>query len=60
MNTSSQHLHASATAAQSRLAQIGLLALLGIFVVGFSGFVQIDAVHNAGHDYRHSMGFPCH
>ncbi|RUZ69173.1 CbtB-domain containing protein, partial [Mesorhizobium sp. M7A.F.Ca.US.006.01.1.1] len=21
---------------------------------------HIDAVHNAAHDYRHSMAFPCH
>ncbi|WP_245476125.1 CbtB domain-containing protein [Mesorhizobium sp. M7A.F.Ca.US.006.01.1.1] len=20
----------------------------------------MDAVHNAAHDYRHSMAFPCH
>ena len=24
------------------------------------GFAQMEAVHNAGHDYRHSMAFPCH
>jgi len=24
------------------------------------GFSHITAVHNAAHDYRHSMGFPCH
>jgi cobalt transporter subunit CbtB len=24
------------------------------------GFSHIEAVHNASHDYRHSMGFPCH
>ena len=35
-------------------------ALLGVFIIGFVGFSHIDAVHNAGHDYRHSMAFPCH
>ena len=34
--------------------------LLGLFVIGFVGFSQIEVVHNAGHDYRHSMAFPCH
>jgi cobalt transporter subunit CbtB len=24
------------------------------------GFSHIEAVHNAAHDYRHSMAFPCH
>ncbi|MGB6438561.1 MAG: CbtB domain-containing protein, partial [Methyloceanibacter sp.] len=23
-------------------------------------FSHIEAVHNASHDYRHSMAFPCH
>jgi cobalt transporter subunit CbtB len=35
-------------------------ALLGAFLVGGVGFSHIAAVHNAAHDYRHSMGFPCH
>jgi cobalt transporter subunit CbtB len=45
---------------QSRVMQLALAALLGIFVVGFVGFSHIEAVHNAAHDYRHSMAFPCH
>lgn len=60
MNTASQALQGSRAATHSRFVQLGLVALLGIFVVGFAGFAHIDAVHNAGHDYRHSMGFPCH
>ena len=35
-------------------------ALLGIFIIGGVGFSHIEAVHNAAHDYRHSMAFPCH
>jgi cobalt transporter subunit CbtB len=35
-------------------------ALLGAFIVGGVGFSHIEAVHNAAHDYRHSMAFPCH
>ena len=44
----------------SRLLQLALAGLLGVFVVGFVGFSPLDAVHNAAHDYRHSMAFPCH
>jgi len=44
----------------SRTVQIALAALLGLVVIGGAGFAQIGAVHNAAHDYRHSMGFPCH
>ena len=59
MNTASSSLGASASSV-SRAAQLGFAALLGIFVIGFVGFSHVEAAHNAGHDYRHSMAFPCH
>jgi len=34
--------------------------LLGVIVVGGTGFAQMAAAHNAAHDHRHSIGFPCH
>ena len=43
-----------------RAAPIFMAALLGVFIVGGVGFSHIAAVHNAAHDYRHSMAFPCH
>lgn len=59
MHTAVSSLGAS-TSSASRAIQLGFAALLGIFVIGFVGFSQMDIVHNAGHDYRHSMAFPCH
>ena len=59
MTVASTSLVASSSR-QSRVMQLALAALLGIFVVGFVGFAHIDAVHNGAHDYRHSMAFPCH
>lgn len=59
MNTTTSTLGA-ATSVGSRLMQLGLAGLLGIFVIGFVGFSHVEAAHNAGHDYRHSMAFPCH
>jgi cobalt transporter subunit CbtB len=44
----------------SRAISIFAAALLGMFIVGGVGLSHIMAVHNAAHDYRHSMGFPCH
>ncbi len=44
----------------SRALPIFMAALLGIFIIGGVGFSHIEAVHNAAHDYRHSMAFPCH
>lgn len=58
-NNTSLPLAGDASAA-SRLVQLGLAAFLGVFVVGFAGFSHISAVHNAAHDVRHSLAFPCH
>jgi len=44
----------------ARVVPIFTALLLGAFIVGGVGFSHIAAVHNAAHDYRHSMGFPCH
>ena len=44
----------------SRVMPIFAAALLGVFIVGGVGFSHIEALHNAAHDYRHSMSFPCH
>lgn len=57
MNTAVSSIPVSAG---SRATQLGLVALLGLFVVGVLGFAHMDVLHNAGHDYRHSMAFPCH
>ena len=43
------------TAAQALMAM-----LLGVFLVGSAGFSHMELAHNAGHDTRHSSGFPCH
>ena len=37
-----------------------LAILLGLLIVGVSGFSHLDIVHNASHDTRHSNAFPCH
>jgi cobalt transporter subunit CbtB len=44
----------------ARAVPLVMVALLGIFIIGGVGFSHIATVHNAAHDYRHSMGFPCH
>lgn len=37
-----------------------MAVLLGILFVGVAGFAPIEAVHDAAHDTRHSISFPCH
>jgi cobalt transporter subunit CbtB len=49
-----------AASAGSRAVQLGLAVFLGLFVIGMVGFSHIQVLHNANHDYRHSMAFPCH
>jgi cobalt transporter subunit CbtB len=43
-----------------RVAPALVAMLLGGFLVLGVGFAQIDAIHNAAHDSRHSFAFPCH
>jgi cobalt transporter subunit CbtB len=50
----------TAASSDSRAFQLSLSALLGLFVIGFVGFSHLEMAHNAAHDYRHSMAFPCH
>ncbi len=39
----------------------GLAALaFGMFIVYMSGFAGASVLHNAAHDTRHSVSFPCH
>lgn len=59
MNTV-QSTAAQAINTQSRVLQLALAGVLGLFIVGFSGFAPMEIVHNAAHDFRHSMAFPCH
>jgi len=35
-------------------------ALIGLAIVTISGHVQVNALHTAAHDVRHTTGFPCH
>ncbi len=34
--------------------------LFGIAILFVVGFMPIDAAHNAAHDTRHALAFPCH
>lgn len=43
-----------------RLMAAAIAALLGLGVIWGVGFSHIPAWHNAAHDTRHSMAFPCH
>lgn len=57
--------HSAATvtrpiALSEQLKAVSILFALGFFVVFGVGFAQISVAHNAAHDTRHAVGFPCH
>ncbi len=40
---------------------VGIAALaFGLFITFTTGFAGSTVLHNAAHDTRHSVGFPCH
>ncbi|ARU56796.1 cobalt transporter subunit CbtB [Oleiphilus messinensis] len=44
----------------SRTTQILAAGLLGLAIVFAVGLSPMDVVHNAAHDTRHAIAFPCH
>ena len=47
-------------ALSERLFAGALVLAFGLLLVGGAGFAHSDYVHNAAHDVRHAVGFPCH
>lgn len=37
-----------------------LAALLGLALLFVTGFAEVNVLHHAAHDARHSAAFPCH
>jgi cobalt transporter subunit CbtB len=48
------------TIAQSRRVIAAATLLFGLGLVFLTGFAHSQTVHNAAHDTRHAMAFPCH
>jgi len=44
----------------SGLATILFVAFLGVSLLFTAGFANSAVMHDAAHDTRHSVGFPCH
>lgn len=50
----------SVSVATSKNLQLLAVALLGAVILFGVGFAPMDIAHNAAHDTRHSVAFPCH
>jgi len=46
--------------AHDRMMTVVIAALLGTFLIFGMAIAQPSALHNAAHDVRHAMTFPCH
>ena len=57
-NTSLENRAAVADA--ERFAPAILAIVFGAFLVLGAGFAHSTTLHNAAHDARHVIGFPCH
>lgn len=44
----------------AKALSLSAIALLGVILVGGVGFSNIAAIHDAAHDVRHTLSFPCH
>ena len=42
------------------LRAAGLALILGLGLIFLTGFAYPEVIHNAAHDTRHSLSFPCH
>ena len=50
----------TAAKADTGLRSIILTAAFGIGLMFIAGFAGSQTLHDAQHDMRHSIGFPCH
>lgn len=60
MNTNNPTTLEQSAAASTKNIQLFAAAALGIIILFGVGFAPMDIAHNAAHDTRHSVAFPCH
>lgn len=49
-----------ATERSQALRAASIALLLGLGLIFLTGFAYPEIIHNAAHDTRHSLSFPCH
>ena len=61
MNPNKSHLlDQSVSFTVTKNVQLFAAAALGIVILFAVGFAPMDMTHNAAHDTRHTVAFPCH
>ncbi|GAA6209050.1 hypothetical protein NBRC116601_23430 [Cognatishimia sp. WU-CL00825] len=51
---------ANISAARSNIGACALALTIGVALLTVSGMAQATVLHDAAHDQRHAMAFPCH
>ena len=59
-SNNSVSLEQSVPFATTKNLQLFAAAALGFIILFGVGFAPMDIAHNAAHDTRHSVAFPCH
>ncbi len=59
-NTESSLSSGIALGTQQRMAAGAIALIFGVFLIFGTGFAHSNTLHNAAHDTRHAVGFPCH
>ena len=60
MNSNNIDTLESASVSSTKNLQLLAAAALGMVILFGVGFAPMDMAHNAAHDTRHSVAFPCH
>ena len=60
MNSNNIDTLESASVSSTKNLQLLAAAVLGMVILFGVGFAPMDMAHNAAHDTRHSVAFPCH
>lgn len=60
MNATTKTITREQSRADLSLMPIAFAALAGVMLLLASGYAQASVLHDAAHDQRHAMAFPCH
>lgn len=60
MMSSRTYTRGATTANPAKAVALFAAALLGMILVGGVGFLGSPTIHDAAHDVRHMLSFPCH
>ncbi|MEK8093898.1 CbtB-domain containing protein [Methylocystis sp. IM3] len=60
MNTNTAAVRSLSTSKADTLKAAFVAFLLGLGLVYGAGFANSEGVHDAAHDSRHALSFPCH